>query len=68
MEKETIEPYYQGEAQRLIDAMFDAKVFSEKITRNDMKNFEDLIAYYFQSHVDSARRSWKFVESIKHLK
>lgn len=68
MEKENIEPFYRNEAKRIIDTMFEAKLFNDKVTRDDMRGFEELIAYYFQSHVESARKGWKFVDSIKHLK
>ncbi|HBI17167.1 MAG TPA: hypothetical protein DDY52_03395 [Candidatus Moranbacteria bacterium] len=44
MEKQKIEPYYQMRAKEIIDGMFSAKVFHEKITRDDMNGFEDLIA------------------------
>lgn len=67
MNKE-IEPYYQQEAKRIIDAMFDSKVFNDSMTRDDMQGFEDLIAYYFQSHVDSARKGIEFAHRVKHLK
>lgn len=69
MEKEKpIEPYYQKEAKRIIDTMFQAKVFSEKMTRDDMQGFEDLLAYYFQSFSDSTRRGVEFLNKVKHLK
>jgi hypothetical protein len=66
--KKEIEPYYQGEAKRIIDAMFDNKVFNEKMTRDDMQGFEDLLAYYMQSNVESAKRGMEFAHKIKHLK
>lgn len=55
MEKE-IEPYYRAEAKRFTDSMFDAKVFSEKLTRDDIQGYEDLLAYYMQSHAYSAQK------------
>lgn len=55
MEKE-IEPYYQTEAKRFTDSMFDARVFSQKMTRDDMQAYEDLLAYYMQSHAYSAQK------------
>lgn len=67
-EENKIDPYYQFQSKRIIDAMFDAKVFSEKITRDDMNGFENLIAYYFQSHADTVRKGIEFVNKVKHLK
>jgi hypothetical protein len=66
MEKE-IEPYYQTQAKQIIDSMFDCKVFNEKMTRNDMQGYEDLIAFYFQSHAYTARKCAEFSNSLKHL-
>ena len=67
MENKNIDPYYQVEAKRIIDSMFDAKVFSEKMTRDDMQGFEDLIAFYFESHAKTTKKSLEFILSVKHL-
>ena len=67
MENKNIDPYYQVEAKRIIDSMFDAKVFSEKMTRDDMQGFEDLIAFYFLSHAKTTKKSLEFILSVKHL-
>lgn len=64
----TIEPYYQAEAKRIIDSMFDCKVFNEKMTRDDMKAYEDLLAYYFQSQNDSTKKATELLVSLGHLK
>ncbi len=68
MDNEKVELYYQMRAKELIDTMFDAKVFNEKITRDDIQGFEDLIAFLFQSQSKSAFKSAEFVQKIKHLK
>jgi len=67
-EEKKIERCYQEDAQRIIDAMFDAKLFSEKATRDDMAGFEELIAFHFQSHHDMTKRSIELLNSLKHLK
>jgi len=67
MKNESIDPYYQGEAKKIIDSMFDTKVFNEKITRNDMQGFENLIAFYFESHAKTTKKSLEFILSVKHL-
>ncbi len=53
---EKIEPYYQSEAKRFVDSMFDSKIFSEKMTRDDLNAYEDLLAFYMQSHAQSAQK------------
>ena len=67
MENKNIDPYYQIEAKRIIDTMFDTKVFNEKMTRNDMQGFEDLIAFYFHSHAKTVKKCLEFTLSVKHL-
>jgi len=62
-----IEPYYQTQAKQIIDAMFDTKVFNSKMTRDDMQGFENLLAYYFQSHADTAKKCAEFTLKVKHL-
>ena len=66
--KEKIEPYYQSQAKQIIDSMFDCKVFNEKMTRNDMQGYEDLIAFYFQSFAETQRRMAEFSKTLEHLK
>ena len=56
MEEEKIDPYYQNQAKGIIDMLFDAKLFHEKVSRDDMNAVEDLIAYYFKTFVDTANR------------
>jgi hypothetical protein len=62
-----IEPYYQTQAKQIIDSMFDCKVFNEKMTRDDMQGYENLIAFYFQSHAHTAKKCAEFSNSLKHL-
>ena len=62
-----IEPFYQTQAKQIIDAMFDNKVFNSEMTRDDIQGFEDLIAYYFQSHAETARKCAEFTLKVKHL-
>ena len=59
MEKE-INGHNQAQAKRIIDTMFDAKLFSEHITRDDMQGFEDLIAFEFQCQSYSSHKIAEF--------
>lgn len=66
MEKEIeIEEYYQNQAKQFIDSMYDAKVFHEKLTRDDFNGFEDLLAYILQCQADTARKLAEFHEKYK---
>ncbi len=62
---EEIEQHNKIRAKEIIDAMFDVKIFADRITRNDMDGFEELIAYEFQCHQNSARKIAKFTEAWK---
>ena len=64
MEKEKIETYYQNAAKRIIDVMFDNKIFNEKVTRNDMQGFEDLIAFELQCQANLSKKIAEF--SVKY--
>lgn len=67
-EHNEIEPFYQMRAKEIIDSMYDNKVFSEKMTRDDMQGYEDLIAFLFQSNAKSVRKSTELAQKLKHLK
>lgn len=64
-EQEYIEEYYQSEAKRVVNLMFDSKIFREDFTRDNMQSIEDLIAYYFQSIARSTRKSTEILLSLK---
>ncbi len=66
-EQPGIEKYYQIQAKQIIDSMFDCKVFSEKLTRDDIQGFEDLMAFYFQSHARTATKCAEFSNTLKGL-
>jgi hypothetical protein len=59
-EEKTIDIYNKNQAKRIIDCMFDAKIFAEHITRDDMNGFEDLIAFEFQCQSDSSHKIAEF--------
>lgn len=65
MKKEEIEPYYQLQAKQIIDSMYDSKVFNEKMTRDNMQGFEDLIAFYFQSFSKTQYKMAEFSKSFR---
>ena len=41
--------YFKTDAKAIVDGFFDAKLFKEEITRDDMNNVEDFIAEMMQS-------------------
>jgi hypothetical protein len=60
MEDKKIEAYYQIRAKEIIDSMFDCKIFNEKMSRDDMNGFEDLMAFHFQCFAESNRKMADF--------
>ena len=65
MEETKIELYYQNQAKEFIDTLFDAKVFKDKITRDDMKAIEDLLAFNFQVHAKSSYKCGEMMARFK---
>lgn len=62
---EKIEPYYQARAKDFVDSMFDAKVFNEKMTRDNMQGYEDLLAFLMQSESKSHYKMVEFTYKYK---
>jgi hypothetical protein len=60
-----IEIYNKMASKRIIDTMFDAKIFKDSITRDDMQGFEDIVAFELQCQANSSRKIAEFNESWK---
>lgn len=56
MSEKKVEPYYQKRAESIVDMLFDAKLFSDVLTRKDLQAVEDYIASEFHSGIDSVVR------------
>lgn len=65
MKKDKIEPYYQARAKEIIDSMFNCKIFADRITRDDMNGFEDLIAFLMQSNAQTQYKLAEFAVKYK---
>lgn len=48
-EEKKINPKFKSDAKFIVDALFDAKLFSEKLTRDHFNSIEDIIASNMQS-------------------
>ncbi len=59
MNEEKIEAYFQKDAKKLIDSMFEAGAFNPKMTRDDMNGYENLLAFIIQSN---SKSHYKMVE------
>lgn len=57
--------YFKTDAKAIVDGFFDAKLFKEEITRDDMNNVEDFIAEMMQSKFDSHLKMTELANRIK---
>lgn len=64
-EEKKIEPYYQAQAKRLVDCLFDKGYFSETLSRDGMNDVEDLLAYYLQTVAKSAAKCAVMTKKLK---
>lgn len=62
-DREKPEPYYQKRAESIVDMLFDAKLFSDNLTRKDLQAIEDYIAYEFHSGINGALRIKEIISS-----
>lgn len=57
--------HYRNQAKEIVDTLFNAKLFHEKVTRDAMKLVEDLIALDLESNASSVRRSVELTYKLK---
>ena len=59
---------FKKDAKHMVDMMFDANLFHNNVTRDNMNTFQDLIQFLLQSNFDSYKRLEKLKESVKKIK
>lgn len=64
-ENAKVEMYYLNEANRMVDFLFEGKLFRPDITREDMNILADVLGYYLQSYAKSAQKTAEFVLKMK---
>lgn len=62
---EEIEPFYQMRAKEFVDMLFDKGYFRDDVSRDGMKDVEDLLAYFFKSYTDSSVKCALMVKKLK---
>ena len=62
-----IEKYYQEQAKRLVDMLFNKGIFADGVSRDAMQSVEDLIAFEYQSSINSYERGQEFLKKMKKL-
>ena len=66
MENEKVEPFYQIRAKEIIDLLFDKKYFREDVSRTDMQEVENFLAWSFQSQCQSQVKCALLCKNIEH--
>ena len=60
-----IDKIFKQDAKSIVDVLFDTKIFTDKISRDDMATVEEMIESMLQSRFDSYKKAQKLYESIK---
>lgn len=60
-----IDKYYRNRAREVVDMMHDKGFFDKEVTRESMRQLQNLIAYYFQQQVESAIKIDRLSKSLK---
>ncbi len=58
--------YFKADGKQIVDMIFDAKMFKDDTTRDDMSGIEELIVYLLQSKFDTYARLAKLTGKINH--
>lgn len=56
---------FNSDAKSIVDTLFDAKLFKETITRDQMNGVEDLIKYMMESRVSSHLKAMELYEQVR---
>jgi len=59
-----IDPYYQKQGCELVDMLHDNKIINPDITRDDLRELENYIAYQFQSNANMAAKTSVMLERL----
>lgn len=63
-----IDQIFRNEAKHIVDMSFDNRLFKEDLTRDDMKAFEDFIAFTLQSRFETHIRCRDLMQRIEQSK
>lgn len=58
---------FKADAKQIVDLCFDTKFFDDRITRDHMNEFENLITYLLQSRFESYKKSSALAEKFSKL-
>ena len=56
---------FKQDAKQIVDMVFDAKLFKDELTRDNLNSIEDIIQFMLQSRFDSYQKLDKLTKSIE---
>ena len=62
---ESAEPYYLRIAVNIIDSLFDMGYFDDKVTRQDLRNVDELLGFVLQSQAEIAVKAALLTRRIR---
>lgn len=65
---EGIEPYYQRQAQEMVDTLYDKEFLDQRVSREAMRGLEDYIGFVMQSQVESAVKASELLLISRNLR
>jgi len=65
MMDEKIDGYYQMRAKEIVDMLFDKGYFREDVSRDDMNDVENFLAWSFQMQCEFAKKIALLIKKTK---
>lgn len=65
IDEKPIEKQFQDSAKNLVDLLYNNGLLNGRLTRNDFKALEDVIAFEYQSSKDSVVKTDRFIKSLE---
>ena len=56
---------FKNDAKQIVDLVFDAKLFREDLTRDNLNSIEEMIQFMMQSRFESYQRAQNLLKSIE---
>ena len=56
---------FKNDAKQIVDLVFDAKLFRDDLTRDNLNSIEEMIQFMMQSRFESYQRAQNLLKSIE---
>ena len=60
-----VQRIFKTDAKQIVDLVFDAKLFRDDLTRDNLNSIEELIQFMMQSRFESYQRAQNLLKSIE---